>query len=526
MKPVARSIALSIIAALLAGCGGNETTDTEKQVQARLKAELEKIQAAQAATPSSQSPAVSAATSSWPEAKVPTAIPTIEEVAVLTDAPQVPPPITRTEPAKVIVNLEVTEVVKEIAEGVEYTFWTFGGSVPGKFIRVRQNDYIEFHLMNHPDSKMPHNIDLHAVTGPGGGAASSFTAPGHESVFSFTAMNAGLYVYHCATAPVGMDIANGMYGLILVEPEGGLPPVDKEYYVMQGDFYTSGKYGQAGLQAFSMEKALEENPDYVVFNGSVGALAGDNAITADLGDTVRLFIGNGGPNLVSSFHVIGEIFDAVYPESGSNVNHNVQTTLVPAGGSAIAEFKTETSGTFILVDHSIFRAFNKGALGMLKVGGEENKIVYSGKIDDRIYLPEGGTIQTIPQTTKLTPPATNKQERIDAGKIVYSQVCLACHQANGQGIPRAFPPLAEADYLNADTNRAISTVLHGLSGKVVVNGETYESIMPQLGFTNEQVANVLTYVYNSWNNNGTEVTPEMVEAVRAAGAPAVTPGVE
>lgn len=481
-----------------------------------------------AVPPKSPSPTSVAnpASGEWPAVKVPDAIPTLEEVAILTDAPHVPPPITRDQPAKVVVNLEVTEVVKEIAEGVNYTFWTFGGSVPGKFIRVRQNDYVEFHLMNHPDSKMPHNIDLHAVTGPGGGASSSFTAPGHESVFSFTAMNAGLYVYHCATAPVGMHIANGMYGLILVEPEGGLPPVDKEYYVMQGDFYTQGKYGQAGHQAFSMEKALAEDPDYVLFNGSVGALAEDNALTAEVGETVRLFAGNGGPNLVSSFHLIGEIFDKVYVESGSSANHNVQTTLIPAGGSVITEFKLETTGTYILVDHSIFRAFNKGALGMLKVGGPENKTVYSGKTDDRVYLPEGGTIQTLPGMTQTAPDAGTKEERITAGKIVYSRVCLACHQANGEGIIQAFPPLAKSDYLNADTTRAIRTVVHGMTGEVTVNGEVYNSIMPQLGLTDEEIANVLTYVYNNWDNNGTEVTPAMVEEARKLPPLSPAPGVE
>ena len=541
---------LSKIAALLillsfSACGRKELSEAEIKGQENLKAELksfaESAESAPAQTPAApsspaapaapaqsapapavtSSPASAPATtgSQWPAVKVPSAIPTLEEVAVLTDAPNVPPPITRTEPAKVIVKLEVTEVVKEITEGVDYTFWTFGGSVPGKFIRVRQNDYVEFHLANHPDSKMPHNIDLHAVTGPGGGAASSFTAPGHESVFSFTAMNAGLYVYHCATAPVGMHIANGMYGMILVEPEGGLPPVDKEFYVMQGDFYTKGKYGEAGLQPFSMEKALAENPDYVVFNGSVGALTEDNAMNAKIGENVRLFVGNGGPNLISSFHLIGEIFDSVYPEGGSTPNHNVQTTLIPAGGAAIAEFKLETAGTYILVDHSIFRAFNKGALGMLKASGDENKFVYSGKIDDRIYHPEGGTIQTMPQTGVPAPAAANKEERIVAGKIVYSRVCLACHQANGEGIPMAFPPLAKADYLNADVTRAIGTVIHGMTGKVVVNGNEFNSIMPQLGLSDEQIANVLTYVYNSWENNGTEVTPEMVAEARKQGPP-------
>src|SRR3990167_7180893 len=186
--------------------------------------------------------------------------------AELTDAPLVPAPIHRSKPAKVIVELEVKEVELPISDGVTYTFWTYGGKVPGKFIRIRQGDTVEFHLQNHPDSKMPHNIDLHAVTGPGGGAASSFTAPGHESQFTFKALNQGLYVYHCATAPVGMHIANGMYGLILVEPPEGLPPVDKEYYIMQGDFYTAGKYREKGHQAFDMQKGIDENPTYVLFN--------------------------------------------------------------------------------------------------------------------------------------------------------------------------------------------------------------------------------------------------------------------
>ncbi len=442
-----------------------------------------------------------------------------EEIAILTDAPKVPPQITRRHRTKVIVNMEVTEVVKKMADGVDYTFWTFGGSVPGKFIRVREGDLVEFHLANHPDSKMPHNIDLHAVTGPGGGAAASFTTPGHESVFSFTALNPGIYVYHCATAPVGMHIANGMYGLILVEPKEGLPKVDKEFYVMQGDFYTKGKYGEAGLQPFSMEKAIREDADYVVFNGSVGALTGDNALQAEVGDKVRLFVGNGGPNLVSSFHVIGEIFDNVFTEGGwGSPNKHVQTTLVPAGGSAVCEFTLDTEGTFILVDHSIFRAFNKGAIGMIKATGgdaEQNKIVYSGKTDDRIYQPEGGAIQEIAQDSSKPAPAATKEERIARGKTKYVAVCSACHQANGAGIPAAFPPLAKSDYLNGSKEKSISAVVHGLSGEVTVNGEKYNSIMPSLGLNDEDVANVLTYVYSMWGNNGSEVTPDEVKKVRA-----------
>src|SRR6478672_8313745 len=318
-----------------------------------------------------------------------------EEIAIVTQAPNVPPPITRRHPTKMVVTLEVKEVVKRMSDGVEYLFWTFGGEVPGLFIRVREGDLVEFHLGNHPTSKMPHNIDLHAVTGPGGGATSSFTAPGHSSQFSFKALNPGLFVYHCATAPVGMHVGNGMYGLILVEPKQGMPPVDKEFYVMQGEFYTKGKFGEEGLQPFDMEKAVDERPSYVVFNGAVGSLVGDNALKAKVGERVRLFMGNGGPNLTSSFHLIGEIFDNLYPEGGTvAAQHNVQTTMIPAGGSTIVEFKVEVPGTYIMVDHSLFRAFNKGALGMLKVSGPENLLAYSGKEVDAVYLgrqAEGGS---------------------------------------------------------------------------------------------------------------------------------------
>ena len=387
------------------------------------------------------------------------------EEAILTPPPNVPPPIKRRHAARVVVNLEVREVVKRLADGVDYTFWTYGGTVPGLFIRVREGDIVEFHLNNHPSSKLPHNIDLHAVTGPGGGAASTFTAPGHSSQFTFQALNSGLYVYHCATAPVPMHIGNGMYGLILVEPKDGMPPVDKEYYVMQGEFYTTGKYGEEGLQSFDMAKAIDERPPYIVFNGAVGALVGDKAITAKVGESVRLYFGVGGPNITSSFHVIGEIFDKVWPEGGMKyIQENVQTTMVPAGGSSIVEFKVEVPGTFILVDHSLTRTFNKGSLGMLKVAGPENRVIYSGKEVDAVYLgsqAEAGSesskreaelktriaaeIQANPTIAGLT-----KEMQAEKGKQVYMGLCFACHQPDGKGLPGAFPPLAGSDYMLAD----------------------------------------------------------------------------
>jgi nitrite reductase (NO-forming) len=437
--------------------------------------------------------------------------------AVLTDPPFVPPPIQRKEPRKVVVKIEVKEVVKQISDGVNYTFWTFGGTVPGKFIRVRQGDTVELHLRNHPDSKMPHNIDLHAVTGPGGGAASTFTAPGHESQFTFKALNQGLYIYHCATAPVGMHVANGMYGLIYVEPPEGLPPVDKEFYVVQGDFYTVGKYREKGVQPFDMQKAIEENATYVVFNGAEGSLLGDKALKVKVGERVRLFIGNGGPNLVSSFHVIGEVFDRVYSEGGTRFQENVQTTVVPAGGSAMVDFKMEVPGTYVLVDHSIFRAFNKGALGMLKAEGAEAKDIYSGKEVDSVYVAEkvGSSEPVIRAAQSAESGKLTKEEQVNAGRVLFLGTCSTCHQMEGQGIPKVFPPLAKSDFLMADKKRSIEVLLNGLSGKVVVNGQEFASVMPPMShMADDELANILTFVRNSWGNSGDAVSAAEVTQVR------------
>ena len=303
-----------------------------------------------------------------------------QEIAVVTQAPNVPAPITRTHATKVIVTLDVIEKTMRLADSVDYAMWTFGGTVPGSFIRVREGDLVELHLKNAANSTMPHNIDLHAVTGPGGGAKASLTLPGGESIFTFTAMNPGLYVYHCATSPVPMHMANGMYGMILVEPKAGMAKVDREFYVMQSEFYTKGRFGEHGLQTLDMDKGIDERPTYVVFNGSVGALTGAGALQAKVGERVRIFFGDAGPNLTSSFHVIGEVFDNVYAEGGTvATQHNVQTTLVPSGGSVMVEFGVEQPGDLILVDHSIFRAFNKGALGMLKVTGPADPRVFAVK---------------------------------------------------------------------------------------------------------------------------------------------------
>ncbi len=473
-------------------------------------------------------------------AETPGAAPVLpKEDAMLAQAPAVPPPLTRRSPAKVVVNLDVKELTLRLADGVEYPFWTFGGEVPGKFIRIREGDVVEFHLHNDPNNKMPHNIDLHAVTGPGGGAVSSFTAPGHSSQFSFQALNPGLYAYHCATAPVGLHVANGMYGLILVEPKGGLPPVDHEYYVMQGEVYTAGKFGEEGLQTFDMDKALDERPSYVVFNGAVGSLTGAHALTAKVGEKIRLFIGNGGPNLSCSFHIIGLIFDTVYQEGGTTPTHNVQTTVVPPGGAAVVEFTTKVPGNYTLVDHALFRSFNKGALGTLTVSGPDNALVFSGKQADTLYAGDGTTpppkaISNLaasplasssvtnginsPSTSHNAPPqhlSAAERVQFERGQQVYNQTCFVCHQPNGNGMPGQIPPLARSDLLMADKTGAIRGVIQGRNGEITVNGKKYNGIMvpfPQL--TDEQVADVITYVRNSWGNAGTTVTPQEVHQIR------------
>ena len=317
--------------------------------------------------------------------------------------PNVPSPIHRNYAARVVVQLETREIVEPIGNGKSYDFWTFNGSVPGPLIRVRVGDTVELHLRNAPSSHMMHSIDLHAVMGPGGGAAVSQTLPGHESVFAFKAMRAGLFMYHCATAPVPMHIANGMYGMILVEPRSGLPRVDHEYYVVQGDFYTTRSFHYTGystgahsreLVTFDLQKLIKEQPTYVLFNGRMGSLVGDRALRSRVGDTVRLFVGDGGPNLASSFHIIGQIFDSVHVEGGTLVNHAVQTTLIPPGGAAMIELRTLVPGMYLLVDHAITRAFMQGALGQLVVSGPAQPALYrkiwSGPIPDSSHHQAAG----------------------------------------------------------------------------------------------------------------------------------------
>jgi len=300
-------------------------------------------------------------------------------VDIVRDPADLPGPVGDRAPTTVRIDLEAVEVEGQLADGTTFTYWTFNGAVPGPFFRVKAGDTLEVHMKNSTSSAMNHSVDFHAVTGPGGGAVMTQTKPGEESMFTAKALNPGLYVYHCATPMVANHIANGMYGLILVEPEGGLPKVDREFYVMQGELYTTGTFGQQGKQTTDIDKLLHENPEYFVFNGAVGALTDQKPLKANVGETVRIFFGVGGPNFTSSFHVIGEIFDRVFDQASLTANPltDVQTTLVPPGGATMVEFTLQVPGRYILVDHALSR-LQLGLAGYLIVEGPAAPEIFNG----------------------------------------------------------------------------------------------------------------------------------------------------
>jgi nitrite reductase (NO-forming) len=302
-------------------------------------------------------------------------------VNIARDPAELPPPIPVRAPTTVRVDLETVELEGRLDDNMTYTYWTFNGKVPGPFLRARVGDTIEMHLKNDKNSLMIHSIDLHAVIGPGGGAGMTQADPGEEKVFTFKAMAPGLYVYHCATPMVANHISSGMYGMILVEPEAGLPKVDREFYIMQGELYTVADSPNKGEQEFSADKLLAEHPDYFVFNGSIGALTDLAPMHAKVGETVRIFFGVGGPNFTSSFHMIGEIFDRVYSFASltSPALTNVQTISVPPGGAAMVEMQLKVPGRYIVVDHALSR-MEKGLVGYMIVDGPSAPgVIHAGK---------------------------------------------------------------------------------------------------------------------------------------------------
>lgn len=308
--------------------------------------------------------------------------PMIQAADIARDPADLPPPIGVREPAVVHVTLTAKELVGVLDRdsGTTYRYWTFNGKVPGPFIRVRQGDTVEVTLENAKDSQMVHSVDFHAAIGTGGGAALTQVPPGQEKTFTFEATTPGLFVYHCGSPMIAQHIANGMYGMILVEPPGGLPHVDHEYYIMQGELYTTAPKGKPGLQQFSAENLMQEKAQYYIFNGAVDAVTKEYPLQAKEGETVRIYFGDAGPNSTASMHMVGEIFTHVFQfgSLSSPPLNGVQTATVPSGGAAILEVRASMPGEFTLMDHAISR-MEKGDMAFLVVKGPENtSLMHSG----------------------------------------------------------------------------------------------------------------------------------------------------
>lgn len=310
-----------------------------------------------------------------------------DKVADISADPTVVPEKPQAPDADGIVRISLTaqEVLSEISPGIYFNYWTYNKQVPGPMLRVREGDTVELTLTNDPSSLHDHNIDLHAVTGPGGGASLTHVTPGETKTFRWKALAPGLYIYHCAMPNVSTHNSHGQYGMILVEPKEGFTKVDKEFYVMQGELYTMGQLGKKGLVPFDPDALLGGQPNYVTFNGRIETTP---RMQAKVGDKIRMYVGNGGVNLISSFHVIGEIFDNVYPNAsiGGAMEHNTQATAVLPGGASIVEFTVDVPGKYLFVDHALAR-MNKGAWAVLEVTGNENPEIFK-KIETKTNMSE------------------------------------------------------------------------------------------------------------------------------------------
>lgn len=298
---------------------------------------------------------------------------------VAKDPTEVPAPITRRSNEHLTFDLHPKEVLADIdGSGHKAWVWTFDGTVPGPMLRVMEGDTVTINIINDANNIEPHNIDLHAAMAPGGGAVFTEAEPGETKSFTFVATRQGTYIYHCAAEGQAWEhIGYGMFGLIVVEPRGGLPAVDKEFYVGQLEWYLknapNNEANAHGLPPNTLmldeEQALNERPDIFTFNGHKNALTNDNihgdAMHAQKGDTVRFFFVNGGPNIGSNWHIIGTIFDKTYQGHFSNPLVNQETEHVAPGSAAMFELEAKEAGTYLLVDHAIFRA-SIGALGFLK----------------------------------------------------------------------------------------------------------------------------------------------------------------
>ncbi|WP_336325819.1 copper-containing nitrite reductase [Halovenus sp. HT40] len=299
---------------------------------------------------------------------------------IAADPTDLPDPVDWSEPRHHEVEMKTTEETAEIEPGVTFDYMTFDGRIPGPMVRVRQGDTVNVTLTNDESNSMPHNIDFHAVYGPGGGAGASTVNPGETASFEFKAMYPGVHVYHCAVPNLDHHISAGMFGAILVEPKEGLPEVDRELYFGQHELYTDAEAGEKGHHNFDFGAMKSEDPTYVCLNGEAYAITGDGygPVDVEKGERVRIFHANGGPNLISSWHGIGNVWETFYRDGAiaSDPDHYVETAPVVPGSVAIAEIDTPVPGPIKLVDHALSRVARKGMLGIINVEGEAEPEIF------------------------------------------------------------------------------------------------------------------------------------------------------
>ena len=445
----------------------------------------------------SPSPAAAAAAVS------PLSLASTEPIAAPRDA-RLPPLIGTGDSVSVDVVAEDKTIA--IASGVDYQGWSFGGSVPGPIIHVRQGQTVNVTFTNH--GTMQHSLDFHAaITAPSQNYVE--LQPGQSIKYSFVARVAGAFLYHCGTPPVLLHIANGMYGVLVVDPAKPLPPADRSYVIAQSEWYTQQVGGK--LMGPSYEKMLVERPDEVVFNGAAFQYR-DHPLVAAPGERVRLYFVDVGPNLWSSFHVIGAIFDKVYPDGdAAHALSGVSTYSVGPGAGAIFDLVLPEPGKYPFVDHDMAHAM-VGAIGVLEVRG-------NGAAPPAPVLTTPAPASTAPAADMAAASAALGPYHVDLanGAALYATRCAACHQPTGAGMAGAFPPLkGDAVVLNADPSKQIDTVLHGLQGQTV-GGVAYATPMPPFAnlLNDAEIADIINHERSSWGNQGKQITASEVKARRA-----------
>jgi nitrite reductase (NO-forming) len=407
------------------------------------------------------------------------------------------------------VHLVVTDKSVAIANGVDYQAWTYNGTVPGPVIHVRQGQTVNVTLTNH--GTMKHSIDFHAAeTEPDLNYID--IDPNKSLKFSFVANVPGAFVYHCETQPILLHVANGMYGVLIVDPATPLPPADESYVILQSEWYTQQASGH--LMTANYERMMAERPDEVVFNG-VAFQYRDRPLVAIAGDRVRIYLVDAGPNLWTSFHVIGSMFDKIYPDGdAAHALSNVSTYTVGPGAGAILDVVIPKPGKYAFVDHDMAHLM-VGAVGILEV-----RPVGSSRTQASVATPPAADTTTAVAST--APPEPTGPYHFDParGAASFGGTCSACHQTTGLGIPGAYPPLkGNLVVLDANPAKQIDVVLHGLQGQDV-GGVVYSTPMPPFSglLNNTQIADIINHERSSWGNNSKQITPSDVQARRGAGA--------